>query len=104
MSGMGLGLGMGLSQSAAGGSVMGKLDDAERRRRLEAVLATVGSHSGVISHDSIERLARRLGLEFYQETGEKKLMTFGGSSFAVDVSESHLPSKFRTIRLMDNFR
>lgn len=78
--------GLGLSMGVSTGS-HSKLDDAERRRRLEAVLATLGRRPGPISQAGVERLARRGGLELYQEPGEKKLMTLGGGNYAVDVSE-----------------
>ena len=74
-----------------GGSSMGlghKLDDAERRRKLESVLNTLGASAGRISQEGVERLARRMGLEIYDETreGARSLMIAGKSVFAVDVS------------------
>lgn len=72
-----------------GASSMGpKLDDAERRRRLESVLGTVGSAAGRISQEGVERLARKMGLEMYDELrdGERSIMIAGKDTFAVDVS------------------
>lgn len=75
-----------------GASSMGlagsKLDDAERRRRLESVLSTVSVGAGRISQEGLERLARRMGLEMFDEArqGERSIMIAGKNTFAVDVS------------------
>ena len=85
-----------LSHGMMGASSMGlagpKLDDAERRRRLESVLHTVGHGAGRISQEGVQRLARRMGLEMYDEMREgdeggmeRSLMVAGKSTFAVDV-------------------
>lgn len=66
---------------------MGRLDDAERRRRLENVLTTLNQRPGRVSQESVQRLARKLGMEMYSETTEThELMTLAGGVYAVDVS------------------
>ena len=93
MSSLGMGMGLGLSSSAMGSS-SGKLDDAERRRRLEGVLESLESRSGIISQEAVSRLGRKWGLELYEEIEDTKLLTLGGNSFALDVS-NHPPSNTR---------
>ncbi|KAL9086521.1 MAG: hypothetical protein Q9159_004110 [Coniocarpon cinnabarinum] len=81
----------GMSQGMLGASSMGtgaqKLDDAERRRRLESVLLMLSERTGRISQEGLERLARRMGLEMYDEyrDGGRSLTLAGKSMFAVDV-------------------
>lgn len=82
----GLGLGMGLSTSALGASSMGKLDDAERRRRLEAVLTALSKRTGRVSQEGLERLARKHGMDMYMETSrEERVMTIASGAYAIDV-------------------
>lgn len=84
--------GLGLNMSLPGASSMGALDDEQRKRRLEAVLATLGTKPGAITQAGVKRLAHRWGLELYEEPGDQKLVTLGGGKYAVDVCCTHLPS------------
>lgn len=78
---------LGLSGSGLSNSHMGRLDDTERRRRLENVLTTLGYTSGRVSQEGVQRLARKLGMEMYTEsTDTHDLMTLAGNAYAVDVS------------------
>jgi len=90
------GVGMGISMSNMGNlglglsaSGMGKVDDGERRRRLEAVLATVGERHGRVSQEGLERLSRRFGLEVMWDEGMRdgrRTLSMAGSTMVVDVS------------------
>jgi len=79
-----LGINMGTSMST-GGSTGGKVDDAERRRRLLAVLETIGKKKGRLSRDAIKRLGRRYDL-VPEEAEPLKLSLAGKAGFVVDVS------------------
>ena len=93
-SNLGMNMMAGLSGGILGASSMGlgvgptKLDDAERRHRLETVLNVLGSRTGRISQEGLERLARRMGLEMFSEMreGGRSVVIAGTSMFAVDVS------------------
>lgn len=95
MSNLGLGLGMGMTASAlgmsggVGGSSTGKIDEAERRRRLEMVLATLATRPGKISEEGIKMLAKRLGLDTAEEgggaAGERILALAGNTTIWVGV-------------------
>ena len=93
-----LGMMSGLSGGMLGTSSMGvnagpgRLDEAERRRRLESVLSTLGERTGRICQEGLERLARRMGLEMFDEykDGERSLTLAGQKMFAVDVRTSIL--------------
>ncbi|KAI9715510.1 MAG: hypothetical protein M1828_000817 [Chrysothrix sp. TS-e1954] len=86
--GMGLGVGMGLSASAQS-TGSGKLDDAERRRRLETVSTMLGGRSSRISQEGVERLARSLFQEVEREEGmgtnQNTSYVMAGNSVAVIV-------------------
>lgn len=79
-------LGMG---STGGLSHSGKLDEAERRHRLEQVLSRLNARTGRVSQEGLERLAKRLGLEPAWDIGDKvgdgKLLSFAGTTMVVDV-------------------
>ena len=92
MSNLGLGLGFatGMGASASAQSTgSGKLDDAERRRRLETVSTMIGKRPNRISQEGIERLARRLFREVDKEEamGSNQNTTFvmAGNNVAVIV-------------------
>jgi len=87
------GAGMGISLSSLGinmstgfsaaGSAPGKIDDAERKRRLLQVLETVGKKSGRLSREGLERVGRRCELDMLPEEG--KLVMAGKNAVMVDV-------------------
>ncbi|KAJ9667748.1 hypothetical protein H2201_002283 [Coniosporium apollinis] len=64
MSGLGLGLGMGLSSSG------GRNDEEDVRKRLLAIIERVGSRPGLVSEEGVERVCRRLGLDWYADEGK----------------------------------
>jgi hypothetical protein len=86
----GVGMSMSLSnlgidmsnQLSTGGPAPGKVDDAERRRRLLAVLETVGQKSGRVSKEGLERIGRRCELEMLQEPTK---VVMAGKALLVDV-------------------
>ena len=95
------GVGMGISMSGmsglgglglAGSSMGGRADDEERRRRLEAVIATVGARPGRVSQEGVRSLCQRCGLGLAYMPGEqgegKKSMGIAGKGIVLDVSLS----------------
>jgi hypothetical protein len=93
------GVGMGISMSGmsglgglglAGSSMGGRADDEERRRRLEAVIATVGARPGRVSQEGVRSLCQRCGLGLAYMPGEqgegKKSMGIAGKGIVLDVS------------------
>lgn len=78
-----LGMNVGPSMSAAG-STSGRVDDAERRRRLLAVVETIGKKKGRLSRESLKRLGLRHGL-VPDEAEPLKLSLAGKAGFVVDV-------------------
>jgi len=78
-----LGLNIGTSMST-GGSSSGKVGDAERRRRLLAVLESIGKKKGRLSREAIKRIGRRYDL-VPEETETLKLSLAGKAGFVVDV-------------------
>lgn len=80
LSSLGVNMSTGLS---ARGSTHGKIDDAERRRRLLAVLDSVGKQSGRLSREGLERVGRRCQLDMLPEEG--KLVMAGKNAVMVDV-------------------
>lgn len=85
------GLGMKLTMSNLGlsSSALGKMDDDERRRRLETVLTTLRRKPGRISQEGLERLSRRYGFDNMWEadarTGRRTLQ-MAGSTVLIGVS------------------
>ncbi|KAF2403756.1 hypothetical protein EJ06DRAFT_546889 [Trichodelitschia bisporula] len=62
--GIGMGISMsGLSALGISASMMGRGDDEERRKRLEAVVALVKTRPGKVSPEGLELLARNCGME-----------------------------------------
>ncbi|KAF2458558.1 mediator of RNA polymerase II transcription subunit 1-domain-containing protein [Lineolata rhizophorae] len=92
MSGMsGLGLGTG---SSVGGGFARAVDDEERRKRLETVVAMLATKKGRVSEEGVERVARKLGLEcLWEEKGGKgsasterrRLLSIAGQTVLVDI-------------------
>lgn len=92
------GVGMGISMSGmsglgglglAGSSMGGRADDEERRRRLEAVIATVGARPGRVSQEGVRSLCQRCGLGLAYMPGEqgegKKSMGIAGKGIVLDI-------------------
>lgn len=76
----------------------GKLDDAERRRRLEAVLHILSQDPGRVSPEGLDRLARRLGMDMYSESSDKdRLMTLASGAYAIDVSHTHQTKRLQVL-------
>ncbi|KAI9663757.1 MAG: hypothetical protein M1821_007247 [Bathelium mastoideum] len=86
LSNLGMGIGMGIgSGSGAGGARL--LDDEERRRRLESVIAALGTRHGRVSQEGVERVCRENGWEVLWEErkgGGRRLMG-AGTNALVDV-------------------
>lgn len=61
-----------------------KIDDEERRKRLEVVLGTLRKRPGTISREAIERLGRKYGLDMLPS--ENSLTLAGTHGILVDVS------------------
>jgi hypothetical protein len=102
----GVGMSMSLSnlgidmstQMSTGGTATGRVDDAERRRRLLAVLETVGGKSGRVSKEGLERVGRRCELEMLQEPSK---VVMAGKALLVDVRWFVLTGvRATTMRLM----
>lgn len=72
-----------LSNLGLSSSALGKADDDERRRRLEAVLATLRQRPGRISQEGLEWLSRRCGFDIMWEdearTGRRTLQMAGNT-------------------------
>ena len=88
---MGMGMELGGSRSVQARAV----DDEERRKRLEAVIATLRTRPGRVSEEALERLGRRLGLDTQCDPplGQAKpgwngvrQLTIAGQTFMVDIS------------------
>ncbi|KAI9667043.1 MAG: hypothetical protein M1829_005584 [Trizodia sp. TS-e1964] len=69
------------------GSVTGRGDDEERRRRLETIIRLIGRTKGRVSEEGVERLAMRTGLEYLWQDGEngKRTLSIAGISVLIDV-------------------
>ncbi|KAF2812451.1 uncharacterized protein BDZ99DRAFT_569126 [Mytilinidion resinicola] len=88
------GVGMGISMSGlsglglTGSSMGGRADDDERRRRLEAIIATLRARPGRVSQEGVERLSKRCGLDFSSETQKngQVIKAIAGKSFILDVT------------------
>lgn len=72
MSGMnGLGLGLGMSGMGMGlSSSGGRNDEEDVRKRLLGIIERVGSRPGLVSEEGVERVCRRLGLDWYADEGK----------------------------------
>lgn len=79
-----LGLG-GTGLSGTRSSAGGRIDEDERRRRMETALDTLRRHPGRISRGAIERLAKRCELDVLPE-GEDSVSLAGKNAIVVDVS------------------
>jgi len=84
--------GLGLMGSSMGGS--SRVDDEERRKRLEAVVGILAQKPGRVSREGVERLARKHGFEYQEDTKDvredikkgRKLLTIAGQTVLIDVS------------------
>ncbi|ORY07675.1 mediator of RNA polymerase II transcription subunit 1-domain-containing protein [Clohesyomyces aquaticus] len=76
MSGMGMS-GMGMSGMGLTASAMGRADEDDRRRRLEAVIATLKMKPGRVSEEGIIALCKKEGLEVMREpqSGNRAMLT-----------------------------
>ena len=76
MDGLGLGLGG-----------MGGEEEAERMRRSELVVGLLGRRWGFVSPEGVERVARRVGLEFVWMEGERggRTLSIAGNGVLVEV-------------------
>ena len=83
-----LGINMGTNMSSTESS-SGKVDDAERRKRLLAVLDTIGREKGRLSRESIKRIGRRYDL-VPEEAEPLKLSLAGKAGFLVDVRKVYV--------------
>lgn len=108
------GIGMGISMSGmsafgvSGSAIGGRIDDEERRKRLEAVVATLATRPGRVSQEGMERLSKRFDLGFdvdSRKDGRKTLM-LAGKGMLLDVcrilhvAKSSLTTPRRLISLM----
>lgn len=98
--GMGIASGMsplGGGASGVNGSLSGigtvgvRVQEEERRRRMEAVVALVGTRWGRVCQEGLERAAKRVGLECLWEEGRggKRTLSIAGNGVLVDV-EFHM--------------
>lgn len=91
-----MGMGMDMATGSSRGVQARAVDDEERRKRLEQVIATVRSRPGRVSEEALERLGRRLGLDTQCDPplGQGKGVTWNGvrqlaiagQTFVVDIS------------------
>ena len=89
------GVGMGLSISGMGISGLGlsnmgmgaRLDDEERRRRLERVIAMLGTQRGRVGEEGVERVCRRNGWATLWDDRREggRTLTGAGTNVLVDV-------------------
>lgn len=75
----------GTGLSGTGSSAGGRIDEDERRRRMETTLDTLRKRPGNISRGAIERLARRCELDVLPE-GEDSVSLAGKNAIVIDVS------------------
>ena len=94
--GMGMGLGMtppGGGQLGATGTLSGlgisdiRDQEDERRRKMEEIVATIGTRWGRVCQEGLERAAKRVGLECLWEEGRagKKTLSVAGNGVLIDV-------------------
>ena len=83
-----LGLNLNLSGLGSIPTQYARPDDEELKRRMEAILAKLKGHSGRISGEGIELLAKRVGLESFWESleGGERGLTIGGTTLLIEVS------------------
>ncbi|KAK4229647.1 mediator of RNA polymerase II transcription subunit 1-domain-containing protein [Podospora fimiseda] len=77
---MGVGMDLGLS-----GLALARSTEDERAKRLDAIIGNIGQSQGLVSENGLERLAKRLGLDYFWDTGmsgpsTKKTLIVGGSA------------------------
>ncbi|KAG7009333.1 mediator of RNA polymerase II transcription subunit 1 [Physcia stellaris] len=96
--GMGMGMGTGMSPLGAGQAgtsgalnglgIVGVRDqDEERRKKVEEIVALVGTRWGRVCQEGLERAAKRVGLECLWEEGRggKRMLSIAGNGVLVDV-------------------
>ena len=96
--GMGMGMGTGMSPLGAGQAgtsgalnglgIVGIRDqEEERRKKVEEIVALVGTRWGRVCQEGLERAAKRVGLEcLWQEgRGGKRMLSIAGNGVLVDV-------------------
>ena len=101
-SGAGLGLGftprgtgytpVAMQMTGSSGGINGILaaqdQEDERKRRIEAIAATVAGRWGFVSQEGVERCAKRLGLDALWEDGMgggKRMLTVAGTAMLLEV-------------------
>ncbi len=70
MGGVGMGItmsGLGMSSLGLSASAMGRADEAERTRRLQAIIDIVGAKPGRVSEEGLLALCKRLGIPYEKE-------------------------------------
>ncbi|KAI9847260.1 MAG: hypothetical protein M1838_000955, partial [Thelocarpon superellum] len=62
-------------------------DEDERRRRIESILDMLRTRPGRVSEESVERLAKRTGLEYLWEgpAGGPRMLSIAGSGVLIDI-------------------
>ena len=93
--GMGMGLGMtppGGGQLGASGTLNGLgisdvRQEDEGRRKMEEIIATIGTRWGRVCQEGLERAAKRVGLECLWEEGRagKRTLSIAGNGVLIDV-------------------
>ena len=94
--GMGMGTGMsplGAGQAGTSGALNGlgivavRDQEEERRRKVEEIVALVGTRWGRVCQEGLERAAKRVGLECLWEEGRggKRMLSIAGNGVLVDV-------------------
>ncbi|KAK4463389.1 mediator of RNA polymerase II transcription subunit 1-domain-containing protein [Cladorrhinum samala] len=76
---MGVGMDLGLQ-----GLNLGRSTEDDRAKRLDAIIGILGQSKGLVSEAGLERLAKRLGLDYFFETGmsgsSKKTLIIAGAA------------------------
>jgi hypothetical protein len=81
----------GLSGMNLGSSLGGRIDEQERRRRLETIVATLRKRYPRLSPEGVQIVAQRVGIDIQLDppTGRKRdgtvLINMAGETFAVDI-------------------
>ncbi|KAK4237412.1 mediator of RNA polymerase II transcription subunit 1-domain-containing protein [Achaetomium macrosporum] len=72
---------------------LGRANDDERARRLDAVIAILGRNKGLVSEAGLERLAKKLELEFIWEnsmdSSDKRTLIVAGSALELVIEFSN---------------
>ncbi|KAJ4371431.1 hypothetical protein N0V83_004648 [Neocucurbitaria cava] len=73
MGGVGMGIsmsGLGMSSLGISASAMGRADEAERTRRLQVILDTIGAKPGRVSEEGLLALCKRMGMPYEKHPDE----------------------------------